>query len=125
MISMIRMLLAAEAVVFGIASSIHAGVLLSGYEHREARIAETVIAVVLLAGLVVTLAAPSMSRRAGLLSQGFALLGTIVGAVMIAIGVGPRSALDYALHTTMIVLLVSGIVVVLRESRRNASMHAA
>jgi hypothetical protein len=54
----VRWFLALDVVVFGLAALLHAGVLTTGYEHREARIAETVIGVVLFLGLLVTVATP-------------------------------------------------------------------
>lgn len=110
----VRSFLTLEIIVFGLAALLHAGVLTTGYEHREARIAETVIGLVLLAGLVVSLAAPHFTRRSGLMAQGFALLGTLVGVFVIAIGVGPRTLLDIAIHGVMLALLISGLVAATR-----------
>jgi hypothetical protein len=42
--------------------------------------------------------------------QAFALLGTCVGAVMIAFGVGPRTTPDVLFHGLLLVLLVGGLV---------------
>ena len=106
----LRWFLGAEAALFLGAALVHAGFLLSGHEHVQARIAETVIGAVLLLGLAVTLVAPGLGRRAGLAVQGFALLGTCVGLFTIAIGVGLRTALDLVVHTAMIALLVTGLV---------------
>ena len=114
--------LSAEALVFGVASLVHAGMLVSGYEHREARIAEGVIAAVLVAGLVGTFIAPQSSRTFGLGAQGFALLGTMVGLFTIAIGVGPRTVFDLTLHAAMVALLVSGLVA---TSRTRSALTAA
>ena len=50
----LRRLMLIEAGTFIVAAAIHAGLLLAGYEHREARIADSVIALVLLAGATVT-----------------------------------------------------------------------
>jgi hypothetical protein len=111
----VRWFLALDVVVFGLAALLHAGVLTTGYEHREARIAETVIGVVLFLGLLVTVATPKLTRRAGLLAQGFALLGTCVGVLTIVIGIGPRTALDLAIHSTMLALLAGGLVVTARQ----------
>jgi hypothetical protein len=47
--------------------------------------------------------------------QGFALLGTIVGLVTIAIGIGPRTAFDLTLHAGMVALLVAGLIVTARS----------
>ena len=94
----VRWFLAVEAAVFGSAALVHAGVLVRGYEHAAARTAESAIAFVLLVGLAASVLAPGSSRGIGLGVQGFALLGTAVGLVTIAIRVGPRTALDLTLH---------------------------
>lgn len=120
----IRLLLLAQVALFAAASLLHGGSLLAGYEHREARIAESVIALVLLAGLVASWVRPTWTRRAALLAQAFALLGTLVGAFVIAIGVGPRTVLDIALHAAMLILLVWGLVVAGR-ARADASPATA
>ena len=64
----IRSFLLFEAATFLVASLIHSGVLIAGYEHQKDRIAEGVIAL--------------------------ALLGTLIGVFTIAVGVGPRTAPD-------------------------------
>lgn len=104
-----RIFLGAGAIIFALASAVHGGWLLDGYQHSQARIAEGVIAIVLLAGLVVSLINPPWTRRAGLLAQGFALLGTLVGGFTIIVGVGPRTTPDVILHTGLLVLLVWGL----------------
>jgi hypothetical protein len=114
--TLLRWFLTADALTFVAASLVHAGVLLRGLEHPQARIAESVIAAVLLAGLVGTLVAPASSRAIGLWAQGFALLGTMVGLFTIAIGVGPRTAFDLTLHAGMVALLVAGLVVTARRA---------
>jgi hypothetical protein len=115
MTQIVRLFLSVEAAAFGFAALIHSGTLVSGYQHSRAATAETVIAVVLLAGWAVTLASPHLSRLAGLAAQAFALLGTCVGIVMIAIGVGPQSALDVVLHAGFVTMLVAGLLVVARR----------
>jgi hypothetical protein len=117
MIRPTRLLLAVQAVLFATASLVHAGVLLSGYEHSRAATAEGVIAVVLFAGLVVSLARPASARTAALVAQGFALLGTLVGVFTIAIGIGPQTAADRVLHVVLLALLAAGLVTVWRSPR--------
>lgn len=114
MTSLIQRLLTAEAALFAAAALIHTGFLIPGHEHWKAATAESVIAVVLLAGLMATLVAPASGRAVGLGAQGFALLGTLVGVFTIAIGVGPRTALDLIIHACMIALLAFGIRAVAR-----------
>jgi hypothetical protein len=96
------------------AAAIHAGLLVGGYEHREARIAETVIAAVLLAGVIVASFGPVWARRAGLAAQGFALAGTVIGIVTIAIGIGPRSLADVIYHVIILCVLIYGVTLALR-----------
>jgi hypothetical protein len=113
-----------EAAVFGSAALLHAGVLVGGYEHAAARTAESVIALVLLVGLAASVLASGSSRGIGLGVQGFALLGTAVGLFTIAIGVGPRTALDLILHGVMVVLLVTGLVATGRRTTMSISQSA-
>jgi hypothetical protein len=111
--------LGAEVLLFGLASLAHRGVLLAGFEHARAAIAEAVIAAVLAIGLVVCIAKPLVARAAALAVQAFALLGVCVGLAMIAIGVGPRTGPDLALHALMVAALVSGLV-----TARSATAHS-
>ncbi|HEU4484117.1 MAG TPA: hypothetical protein VFR96_01410 [Povalibacter sp.] len=110
-------LLAIQALLFAVASLVHAGILLSGYEHSRAAVAEGVIALVLFAGLVVSFVRPQSTRTTALVTQGFALLGTLVGAFTIAIGVGPQTTADYVFHVLLLALLVSGLVVAWKSKR--------
>jgi hypothetical protein len=111
----VRLLLLFEAATFLIAAAIHGGWLISGYEHREAQIAETVIAVVLLGGLAMSWIVST--RAAGLAAQGFALLGTLVGISTIAVGVGPRTTPDILYHLGIVIVLVYGLIVAWRMGR--------
>lgn len=112
----IRIFLSVEAAAFGLAALVHTGTLLDGYQHREAAIAESVIAAVLILGLIVNALRPHLHRLVGLGAQGFALLGTLVGLLTIAIGVGPQSRFDVALHLGLVTLLLAGLVVSARRT---------
>jgi multisubunit Na+/H+ antiporter MnhB subunit len=105
-----------EAATFVVASLIHAGLLVAGYEHHEAHLAEAVIALVLIVALTLTWIRPAWSRAAGLGGQGFALLGTMVGLFTIAVGVGPRTVPDVAYHIGIVAVLVWGLRVAWRGS---------
>jgi hypothetical protein len=120
----IRLFMFLEAAAFIVAALIHAGLLVDGYEHREARIAESVIAVLLLAGLALTRIRPRSTRRAGLAAQAFALLGTLVGIFTIAIGAGPRTVADIVYHVGIVVVLVSGLAVAVRARLAEAGRRA-
>ncbi len=111
----IRGSMALQAAIFLVAVSIHFGLTLQGYEHRPAGTAESVIAAVLLLGLVLTWAPPRWARRASVVAQSFGVLGVIVGLITIAAGVGPRTALDLAMHGTMLVVLIAGLIITLQS----------
>ena len=113
--SVVRAFLAVEAASFYAAALLHTGLIVAGHAHSKAATAETVIGTVLLGGLVVSLLSPRASRAAGLAAQAFALLGTCVGIFTIVIGIGPRSPLDYVLHTGFIALLLTGLARVWRH----------
>jgi hypothetical protein len=108
------MILLAEAAIFAGATLVHSGVLAVGYEHREARIAESVIAAALVVGLALTFAVPARTRGIGMAFQAFALIGTLVGLFTVAIGVGPRTPPDVAYHLLMLVVLAWGLVITAR-----------
>ncbi len=90
----LRTFLAAEVVLFALASLLHRGIIARGFEHARAAVAEGIIAVVLAIGLAINVYSPSEARAAALWTQGFALVGVCVGLAMIFIGIGPRTGLD-------------------------------
>jgi phosphatidylserine synthase len=121
----IRAFLLVETAAFAAAALVHFGLLVHGYEHRQARVAESVIALVLLAGLVLSWVRPTSTREAGIAAQGFALLGTLVGIFTIIVGVGPRTAPDVVYHIAIVAVLVWGLVVAVRAPANDASQSRA
>lgn len=113
-ITILRLFLLFEAATFVVAAAIHFGALLDGYEHDEAGTAESVIAIALLAGLALT-SRSAWARQALIGAQAFAILGVFVGLFTIAIGVGPRTALDIAYHVGILALLFVGLAIALRR----------
>lgn len=111
---MIRRLMLFEAATFLAACLVHSGVLVTGYEHRQARIAEAVIAIVLLVGAASTWIKPSWTRRETLTAQAIALVGTLIGVFTIVVGVGPRTIPDIVYHVAIVVVLVWGLVMAKR-----------
>jgi len=116
----IRRFLILEAAAFFIAALIHAGHLVPGYQHHAARVAESVLGLVLLAGLATSLLRPALTRAAGLGAQGFALLGTLVGILTIIVGVGPRSVPDVIYHIAMVAVLAWGLAAAARAPAGSA-----
>lgn len=114
--SVVRVILTVATVAFGLATLIHAGVLISGYEHHKAATAESIIAPVLALGFIATLLWPASIRNIALCVEGFALLGTSVGVFMIVIGIGiGRTVFDIVLHALLIAGLVAGLIVTWRS----------
>ncbi|MGH2385354.1 MAG: hypothetical protein ACRDGB_09940, partial [Candidatus Limnocylindria bacterium] len=74
---MIRLLIV-EAAAFVAAALVHFGIIPLGLEDSAAGTAESIIAVVLLIGAVVSWRWPAWMRRVALATQGFALAGTLV-----------------------------------------------
>jgi hypothetical protein len=102
-------LLLVEAVSYVVASLVHGGLLVAGYEHRQARIAETAIAVALFAGLVAMWIKPAWTRAAAVAAQAFALFWTLVGVFVIIIGIGPRTVPDVVYHVVIVAVLIYGL----------------
>ncbi len=114
MTQVIQRFMSVEAASFATAALVHSGYVIGGYEHSRARNAESVIAAVLLAALAGTWARPASARAFGLAGQGFALLGTTVGLITVAIGIGPRTALDVVYHISIYLVLLCGLFVTVR-----------
>ena len=121
MINTIRLFILVEAASFAVASLVHTGVFITGYEHPQARIAEGIIAAVLLIGLILTFVNQTWTRQISFIVQGFALLGTLVGLFTIAIGVGPRTVPDLVYHAAIIAVLGWGLFVTTRAQLRPIS----
>jgi len=107
----IRTFLLVESATFLSAAAFHFGVFLPGFAHGAAAAAESVIASVLLGGLLATWILPRAVRGIALTVQGFAFIGTFVGVFTIAIGIGPRTVPDLVIHAIMVLELVWGLVV--------------
>ncbi len=116
----LRGFLLAEAGLLAAASLVHAGLLLQGHAHSQARIAEAVIAAVLLLAWALSFVWPVRTRRLALLAQAFALAGTLVGLSTILIGIGPQSAPDKVFHFALVGLLLVGLRVARRAPRAGA-----
>jgi hypothetical protein len=114
-LSIIRLFLLVQAASFATAALIHFGYLLEGYRDQGAAVPESIIAVVLLGGLVLSWTPPPWPRRAAIAAQAFALLGTLIGTTLVALGVGPRTVLDIAFHIGFLVELIAGLAVALRR----------
>ena len=116
----IRLFLLFEGATFAAAALVHFGVLVHGYEHPFAPLAESLIATVLLVGFALTWVWPSRPRAIGFTAQVFALLGTLVGVFTIAIGVGPQTVPDLVYHAAILIVLAWGLIVTVRAGDAGA-----
>src|SRR5919198_132594 len=121
----LRLFLLLEAASFVLAGLVHFGLFARGYEHGSAAIAESVIGAVLLVALGLTWVLPALTRSVGIVAQGFGLLGTLVGAFTIAIGVGPRTMPDVVYHAAILLALACGLVLAPRAPADTASAPTA
>ena len=112
---MIRAFLAFEAATFILAALVHAGVQTNADPHEAAATGESVIAIALVIGLVLTWSGLTSVATIGILAQGFALFGTLVGILTIIAGVGPQSWPDIAYHVAISGVLLLGVVVASRR----------
>ena len=118
----IRTFLLIQSATFLSAAAFHSGVFSPGFAHGAAAIAESVIATVLLGGLLATWIRPRSVRGIALAVQSFGLIGTFVGLATIAVGIGPRTVPDLVLHGVMVIELASGLVVAVRARVRHAEV---
>jgi hypothetical protein len=116
----IRSFMLIEAIAFALAALTHFGILLGGYEHQKAGIAESVIAAVLAFGLLTSVTRPTTTHGAELAAQSFALFGTLVGIFTIIVGVGPRTVPDIVYHLLIVMVLATGLIITLRARRASA-----
>ncbi|MHC8946356.1 hypothetical protein EV681_1278 [Advenella incenata] len=106
----LMLMLLVEAGLFYAASLLHAGVVLGGYMHLRAATAEAVIGTILAVGVVFCIVRPGQTPQVALWTQGIGLVGTLVGAFTIAIGIGPQTLADQIFHAFLLTVLTVGIV---------------
>ena len=72
----------------------------------------------LYAGLGLSWLRPLWTRKVGLAVQGFALAGTLIGLLTIAVGAGPLTIPDILYHLGMVGLLSWGLLYTIRVPTR-------
>lgn len=112
---MTRWFIVVAALSLLIASQIHFGNLVSGYEDQGAAVPESVIGGVMLLGLLFSWARAPWGRRAAIGALAFGLAGSTLGLVLVAIGVGPRTVPDVIYHVLLVTTLVVGLIQSLRR----------
>lgn len=113
----LRLIMSFQILLFITGALSHSGYLPFSYVHFQARIAETIITVLLTIGLASTFTKKPSKFKLTTATQVLSLLGTLVGVVMISVGVGPRTNFDYGLHAAMIVLFLLALKMLVRPNR--------
>lgn len=106
-----RMFLFAEALAFTVAALIHAGLPAEEYGRRDAIVFESVLAGILFLGYSLTQYNNSWTRRIGIVVQGIALLGTVIGRFSIIAGAGPAIIFDLVFYRAITFVLLWGLTV--------------
>jgi hypothetical protein len=119
----VRRFLLVQIGIFLAMISIHFGLLVGGYRHQNAGTTESVIAAVLVVGLLLTWMPPPWSRRAAIAAQSFGTLGVLAGLVTSAVGIGPRTILDLALNAVSLLTLIAGLAITKRGARHVQPVH--
>jgi uncharacterized membrane protein YfcA len=99
-------LLSLEALLFGGASVVHAGVLYGVPEHTPTATAEGFIAAVLILGALVSLLRFWRPRSVALTAQTVALIGTLIG---VSIGLGLQTPPDSFFHAILLIVMALGL----------------
>jgi hypothetical protein len=103
-----------EVALFTFAALAHGGVIVTGYEFPKAAMAETVIAVILGAALIMSFVSPTTTRTVALITQGVALLAVVAGVVTIVMGISPQTLQNIVVHAVMLITLGLGFAVAQR-----------
>jgi hypothetical protein len=105
----VRGFLLVEIAIFLLLASIHFDLLVSGYRHRDAGSTESLIAAVMVAGLLLTWTPPPWNRRAAAAAQYVGTLGVLVGLLTVALGIGHRTILGLTLDGVLLLILIAGL----------------
>jgi hypothetical protein len=105
----VRGFLLVQIAIFLVLVAIHFGLLIDGYRRPAAGTTESVIAVALVFGLLLTWTPPPWRQRAATAAQSFGTLGVLVGLFTFALGIGPRSILDLSLNVMLLLTLIAGL----------------
>jgi len=123
--SFIRPLLFFEGLAFALASAVHRGWFIPGYQHARAATPEGVIAAVLFAGLILTWVVPKRAWGIGVAVQAFAIVGTLAGVGFVLAGIGPQTVPDIVYHVAMLVVLIGGAIAFMRTRTASAGRNGA
>lgn len=105
----IRLFLIFEGAVFFTAAIFHSGLLSSAYQNLPSAIVEVLLTAAMAGAFGISLTRPRQTRLASISVHVGALLLTLVGIIIIAMGIGPRTAPDVIYHMIMLLVLARGL----------------
>lgn len=97
-----------------VASSIHFGYLVDGYQDDGAALPEAIIGSVMLVGLALSWSPEPWGRRAAISALVFGLAGSLLGLVLVVIGIGPRTVPDIIYHVLLVTTIATGLFLAVR-----------
>jgi hypothetical protein len=103
-----------EVLLFAFAALAHGGVIMPGHESSRLATMETVVAVILGAGVIMSFVSPAQTRMVALITQGTALAGVIAGFVMVALAIDARTLADLVVLVIMLITVTLGLLVAKR-----------
>jgi hypothetical protein len=103
-----------EVLLFAFAALAHGGIIMPGHENTRAAAMETLVAVVLGAGVITSFVSPAQTRVVALITQGLALAGVIAGFVMMALGLEARTLANLVVLVIMLITVALGLLVAKR-----------
>ncbi|MPZ53910.1 MAG: hypothetical protein GEU79_14455 [Acidimicrobiia bacterium] len=117
-----RVFLVVTALSLFVASLIHFGYLVEGYDDRGAATPEAVIGAVMVVGLVLSWVRPAWGRQALVGALAFGLAGSTLGLVLVFVGVGPQTTPDIIYHVSLVVALVIGLYLAITSEPTTSSI---
>jgi hypothetical protein len=103
-----------ELALFTFAALVHGGVIPGAETYPRVAVVETVVAVVLAAGVLMSFVSPAQTRPVALFTQAVALLGVVVGVVTIIMGLSPKTVGNIVVHAVMLITVALGFAVAKR-----------
>lgn len=107
--SRFRVFMFIEAISFFFAALVHGGVLIHGREHTVIHVGETFMGIVLATGVVASGLLPAHARTIAFGTQAFAFFATVLGLLLIAVGLGPSSVPGLMFNAAVLLLLCLGL----------------
>src|SRR5688500_16439973 len=108
--SSLRAVLLAEALVFLFIGIAQTGLVVPSYSRPQSAVAAACIAVLLIAGWTFSRRNALAARQVALVVQSLAILGSLFGAALLWLGIGPRTPVDLLVQHGLLVVAVAALI---------------